>query len=484
MKMSLLKSMLCAVAVGTAASAMAADPQPFTLPMNLKPTLSEFERFTTLNANNDVREWAYDEDGSCLKYSYSSTKDADDWVFIPVTLTAADTYLKVSVDALASGAASWVDEKFQLAIGADAAAASMSVVLNQTVDKGEYTAYSTTFANTLTGTAWLGIHAVSPKNSRTLQIRNIVLESYATPISVAPTVVSATCEGLDLTAIVKAPQKSVQGADIAGNMTIRMSVDGTMAEEKTGIAPGAEVTFTKELAKGTHELTFTALLTTDGTTTESAAATASVEAKNLNAQYTLPFTFGPTSKTEFDECTPFDANGDDVTWQYRTESFYYYYHSNNAANDWIILPAVNFGNATKVKVSVEAHCEGASYPEAFQICIGQEPTVAAMTEIVIEEESLTSTSWKTYETEIETAGGIRYIGLHATSENDKYGLYLRNIKVEDPNPNPQVGVEAITGDDNAPVEYFTMQGIRLSEPVKGQMLIKRQGTKAVKVIIR
>ena len=107
-----------------------------------------------------------------------------------------------------------------------------------------------------------------------------------------------------------------------------------------------------------------------------------------------------------------------------------------------------------------------------------------MTEIVIEEESLTSTSWKTYETEIETAGGIRYIGLHATSAADKYGLYLRNIKVEDASPNPPVGIEAIADDENAPVEYFTMQGIRLSEPVKGQMLIKRQGTKAVKVVIR
>ena len=47
------------------------------------------------------------------------------------------------------------------------------------------------------------------------------------------------------------------------------------------------------------------------------------------------------------------------------------------------------------------------------------------------------------------------------------------------------GVEAIGSDDaNAPLEYFTLQGVRIDNPEAGQLVIKRQGGKAQKVIVR
>lgn len=50
------------------------------------------------------------------------------------------------------------------------------------------------------------------------------------------------------------------------------------------------------------------------------------------------------------------------------------------------------------------------------------------------------------------------------------------------------GVENIAADaefdQNAPVEYFNLQGIRVAQPEEGQLLIKRQGNKATKVVIR
>lgn len=44
-------------------------------------------------------------------------------------------------------------------------------------------------------------------------------------------------------------------------------------------------------------------------------------------------------------------------------------------------------------------------------------------------------------------------------------------------------VKDLNGDANAPVEYYNMQGIRVPNPAKGQLLIKRQGAKTSKVII-
>lgn len=40
------------------------------------------------------------------------------------------------------------------------------------------------------------------------------------------------------------------------------------------------------------------------------------------------------------------------------------------------------------------------------------------------------------------------------------------------------------GDINAPVEYFNLQGMRVDNPAAGQLVIKRQGSKATKVIVR
>lgn len=45
------------------------------------------------------------------------------------------------------------------------------------------------------------------------------------------------------------------------------------------------------------------------------------------------------------------------------------------------------------------------------------------------------------------------------------------------------GVDNITvSDENAPVEYYNLQGIRVNNPVKGGLYIQRQGNKAIKVI--
>lgn len=51
----------------------------------------------------------------------------------------------------------------------------------------------------------------------------------------------------------------------------------------------------------------------------------------------------------------------------------------------------------------------------------------------------------------------------------------------------QSGIENITTDnvdENAPVEYYNLQGIRLSEPAAGQIVIRRQGSKVSKILVR
>lgn len=46
------------------------------------------------------------------------------------------------------------------------------------------------------------------------------------------------------------------------------------------------------------------------------------------------------------------------------------------------------------------------------------------------------------------------------------------------------GVESIEFDENAPVKYFNLSGLPISNPQKGQIVIKRQGNKAVKMLAK
>ncbi|MDE6285863.1 MAG: hypothetical protein K2L99_02590, partial [Muribaculaceae bacterium] len=43
---------------------------------------------------------------------------------------------------------------------------------------------------------------------------------------------------------------------------------------------------------------------------------------------------------------------------------------------------------------------------------------------------------------------------------------------------------AVDNNENAPVEYFNLQGVRINEPAAGQIVIRRQGNKTTKVIMK
>lgn len=67
------------------------------------------------------------------------------------------------------------------------------------------------------------------------------------------------------------------------------------------------------------------------------------------------------------------------------------------------------------------------------------------------------------------------------NSDDPYRFQAGSMIVEyDP-----AGVDSIAGNDaNAPVEYFNLQGIRISTPEPGTLCIRRQGSKSEKIIVR
>lgn len=72
-----------------------------------------------------------------------------------------------------------------------------------------------------------------------------------------------------------------------------------------------------------------------------------------------------------------------------------------------------------------------------------------------------------YEVALDVKAGSQYV--------DRFYVFYSDITPS--------GVEGIAVDANAPAEYFNLQGMRVANPAKGGVYIKRQGSKATKVIL-
>ncbi|MDE7386392.1 MAG: hypothetical protein K2N28_04580 [Muribaculaceae bacterium] len=70
--------------------------------------------------------------------------------------------------------------------------------------------------------------------------------------------------------------------------------------------------------------------------------------------------------------------------------------------------------------------------------------------------------------------------LHLNAEDYVLEAQEGNIMVIDPE---QAGIDSVIGDDNAPVEYFNLQGVRVENPTTG-LYIMKQGNKVSKISIR
>lgn len=72
----------------------------------------------------------------------------------------------------------------------------------------------------------------------------------------------------------------------------------------------------------------------------------------------------------------------------------------------------------------------------------------------------------------------------AESGNNYYGCIEESTITFPTISDEQSGIEDVIVNNDAKVEYFNLQGIRVENPAQGQILIKRQGTTVNKVIIR
>lgn len=152
----------------------------------------------------------------------------------------------------------------------------------------------------------------------------------------------------------------------------------------------------------------------------------------------LPYSNALNTADLFADFGVIDSNNDGSTWGFdSTYGTCYKWNSSNNANDWLISPAIKLEAGKKYHFAIDAKAAGASFPETFEVFLGDAPKASALTQNVLAETTVTSTDFVTYENENVTVSetGYYHFGIHATSEADQFRLMVANFLVE-------AGVEA------------------------------------------
>ncbi len=134
---------------------------------------------------------------------------------------------------------------------------------------------------------------------------------------------------------------------------------------------------------------------------------------------------------------------------------------------YFVIPEVPAG--ATIKMGVESHKN--SDARGVKLTIGEEElkapdgsTVTPPTTYEEQEWMVPATAAEKNDVQITNTNGCHIYYITVTGEGTS-------------------AVENIAGVENAPVEYFTLQGVRVANPENG-LFIKRQGTKAQKVIVK
>lgn len=470
-----------------------AKEQTFTLPFTFNPSAQNLSQCVVIDVNNDGSEYGkngkWTIEDNAFVYYYHSSNQADDWVILPMVDLGDVRKVKVSVDVKTGG----FPEGFELKFGNARTIQAMSaLVMKQEnyMSKNEYTTLSAVveLPAGASSTQALGIHAISEADNYCLYIRNISIESAEGPVIVpaAPLIKTSEMAIFSYTATVTMPALDTDGNALAGDMTLRVLVDDNEVETRTACAPGSDQEIELTLEAGTHTIGYQAVLGEEA----SGIVSEEVNAASV-ATGQLPFSFAATQEN-FDQCEIIDLDGsvDDYgnikgVWSFAMgNGFKYTFNPNSDADDWLILPMVDFGESTKVLVSVDVKTEYDS--ESFEIRLGRERTVEAMTLPVMERSGFVSKDkWTTISAEVEIPLAVSRasaaewaLGIHATSPRNHFLMYFDNIRID--STSTTTGVEEVEIDEAAEPEYYNLQGIRVLNPGPG-IYILRQGGKVTKV---
>lgn len=399
----------------------------FSLPLFFEPTQSQFSNSILLDANKDGKTWTLMS--GFIKYGYSSSLAADEWLFIPIQLTREENSLKVSAEYKAQ--ASYDKEAFEICFGREATPEAMTTRCIEVLDfsNTQYKEVENICTISGAGVVYMGIHAKSDVYQSGIYVRNVSVADFSTPVPLAPIIESSSIDGLDYKATVKLPSATKQGKNIEGKVGLSVAVDGVEVKDIADCEPGSTQGVDLRLVKGSHQISYTAYLLDGADKSLGEAVSETVKAVS-NDPVNLPFVSRPDAD-DWESFKVVDANKDGTTWDYDTyENCMSYSANKNAADDWVFLPVINFGDkAGAFDFSLEAKVASEYYPESFEVAVGRSADPSNMT-TMMSEIDIKNRFFEVYSGKLSIPeGGNWYVGIHCISAPDQWNLYIRNISI-------------------------------------------------------
>lgn len=126
-----------------------------------------------------------------------------------------------------------------------------------------------------------------------------------------------------------------------------------------------------------------------------------------------------------------DNYGDEVTWSFNDDGqAVYKYNTEEAADDWLISPAIMLEAGKSYPVSIDAWAYSSKWSERLEIKMGTSAKPSAMKVQVIAPTEISWTAPQALETIITVEKtGYYHFGLHAISDADMLNLYADNFMV-------------------------------------------------------
>lgn len=150
-----------------------------------------------------------------------------------------------------------------------------------------------------------------------------------------------------------------------------------------------------------------------------------------------------------------DMNGDGATWSHNNDRkcAQYTYSSVNAADDWLITPAVQLNVGRNYSLTFKAST--ASMSERIQVRMGRSDKPGDMEEILVESIDIAKRSELELGNELFKVAhsGEWYIGFHAISDKDCDKLYVDDIEIYDIGANGETEDPGTEPPKGSPIPY-------------------------------
>ena len=223
------------------------------------------------------------------------------------------------------------------------------------------------------------------------------------------------------------PSILTDGSQAPASLDYSIEIDG--APYSAGeAAPGEEVSVEVEFKeKGIHS--FSVRVYNNGRAGEPVAREFFIgEMMVVTPPYSQTF----TSQEEADEMIIINANGDSHTWEWDKRGYIgYYYSFTEAADDYLITPAMRLEAGKSYAFSFEAYRWEGNYPaETVAAFVGTQVSPDAFTECIIDPTQIDNTTPETLTGNFTPKeDGLYYFAIKAMSPANTFALYVDNVSV-------------------------------------------------------